>query len=379
MVFFQTSTYEAPVNRNNICIHLAEGNNSHYPIWCQFPVCVIAVRFPKIHPFGLSPFQLNWNCPITAQICDNRKPTSTTSAQQRNTPCKADNPRISQSCRQDSTSTVPSPSSTADVCSTFKRWDDNRAAATDTSHYQQLLSTDDYFKTNLTDDKFLSANVNIACNSNDGQQQQQQQQQLRSVDPRGTTDSLMVNRCHRAPSGVQNFNSLHKSIDAFLAAERQLSPKCSSVTTGDPAPPSPPPPPPTESKNSTHYISFTDGDYIFGPYDARSEEFQRFDLWGGDFHKRQNCCCHHRPCKKRSPSGTSDGSSSSTSTGSTLCLECQQRSSVTSSETLKEAESETSKSAQQQKANQVENYDDTPRIGRLILTVPSHAVRHLVT
>lgn len=341
-------------------------------------VCVIVVRVPKIHPVGLSPFQLNWNCPITAQICDNRNPTQPT------TSSKADNPTISQSCRRDSTSTVPSPSSTADVCPTFQRWDDNRVAAEgDTSHYYQpqLRCTDDYFKTNLTDDKFLNENVNIACNPSDGRQ-------LRSElrrDPRGDPyDQLMVTpaRFHQAASGVQNFDPLHKSIDAFLAAERQApSPNCSRVTTSNLTPSHPPPPPQSESKNSTRpYISFTDGEFIFGPYDARSEEFQRFDLWGGDFHKRQNCCSrhHHRLCKKRSPSGgTSDGSSS---TSSTLCLECHYcqhpaRSSVSSNETLKETtveSSETFKSPQpQQKANQVENYDDTPRIGRLILSAPS--------
>lgn len=220
----------------------------------------------------------------------------------------------------------------------------------------------------------MSENVNIASNLGGGQWGQQQQpsrSQLRpntSDDPRGCN---RVNRFHMAPSiAVQNFDPLHKSIDAFLAAEREASPMGKSIMTtkaASPSSPPPVPPPPQEFENSTRFVSFTDGEFIFGPYDARSEEFQRFDLWDGDFHKRQDRHCHHhRSCKKRSPSGTSDGS---TNSSSTLCLECQcQRSSVTSSETLKEAEkesgTETPKLLQKPKPSQVENYDDTTKNGR---------------
>lgn len=109
-------------------------------------------------------------------------------------------------------------------------------------HRHQLLRrTDDYFKTNLTDDKFLSENVNIASNLG-GDRWDQQQQQLRSKlrrinhatdDPRefiddgdGDDDDRMVNRFHRraAPSiVVQTHVPLHKSIDAFLDVERETS------------------------------------------------------------------------------------------------------------------------------------------------------------
>ncbi|EAT40898.1 AAEL007407-PB [Aedes aegypti] len=310
-----------------------------------------------------------------AQICDNRNPTTPTpipGLQQLQSVhgsswSRVDNPTISQSCRQDSTSsTVPVPSAHAavDVDPGQKRWDDNRAAVADIGHRHQLLRRDDnYFKTNLTDDKFLSETVNIASNLGGdqwGQQQQPSRSQLRpntSDDPCGCN---RVNRFHMAPSiAVQNFDPLHKSIDAFLAAEREASPMGKSIMTTIAVPPfSPPPvpPPPQEFENSARFVSFTDGEFIFGPYDARSEEFQRFDLWDGDFHKRQDRHCHHhRSCKKRSPSGTSDGS---TNSSSTLCLECHcQRSSVTSSETLKEAE--TPKLLQKLKPSQVENYDDT--------------------
>ncbi|XP_062552559.1 uncharacterized protein LOC134217767 isoform X2 [Armigeres subalbatus] len=328
-----------------------------------------------------------------AQICDNRSPTPTRSPGQPSHghatwTSRADNPTISQSCRQDSTSsTIPSPVAVraSDVCPwSERRWDDNHAAAVTGAvhqHRQPPHRTDDYFRTNLTDDKFLNENVNIASNLSGDRRGQQQLRTSTTDDPRvsnvdGVSDGdRMVNRFYQVPpfTGARNFNPLHKSIDAFLDAERQTFAENESVTANVPmsdSTPPPIPPPPEESENSSRFVSFTDGEYIFGPYDARSEEFQRFDLWDGDFHKRQHC--HRcRPCKKRSPSGTPDGSAGSVcSSSSTLCPECHcRRSSATSIETLREVEeppeNDAPKSPQQQqqqrKANQVENYDDTPR------------------
>lgn len=109
-------------------------------------------------------------------------------------------------------------------------------------HRHQLLRrTDDYFKTNLTDDKFLSENVNIASNLGGDRWDQQQQQQLRSKlrrtnhatgNPREfiddgdcDDDDRMVHRFHRAAPSivVQTHVPLHKSIDTFLDAEREAS------------------------------------------------------------------------------------------------------------------------------------------------------------
>lgn len=196
----------------------------------------------------------------------------------------------------------------------------------------------------------MNENVNTACNL---RRDKSKHRQL-------NCGSISPDDRQRRPG--QTSSSLHKSIDdddAFLAHERHQA----------------------GSKNSwpdhnSHQMSFTDGEYIFGPYDQHSEEFQHFNLWSSEFRQLRRNCHHQR---------NTGGSSSSSGTtlvppphgttshgdgdGSCSC------SVISSSDTLREdpaAEEKTPEWRQHgdgdgdRGGKQVENYDDMPGNGRLI-------------
>ncbi|XP_038114568.1 uncharacterized protein LOC6031090 isoform X2 [Culex quinquefasciatus] len=244
-----------------------------------------------------------------------------------------DNPTISRSCRQDST---------ADVCPSFGgRWDDNHTRVTAASATATAPAADDYFKTNLTDDKFLNECVNTACNLS---RDKSKHRQLNCSSP----DS------DHQPG--QASNSLHKSIDAFLAHEQRGQDGSKNSVPG------------ATADQTTQQMSFTDGEYVFGPYDEHSEEFQHFNLWSSEFRQlRRNC--RHQQRTHRQIEGGGGGAGSDSSSGTTLVppqatshdgssCSC---SVISSSDTLREdlSENELAKTPEwRQPSKQVENYDD---------------------
>ncbi|XP_055612511.1 uncharacterized protein LOC129759120, partial [Uranotaenia lowii] len=184
-----------------------------------------------------------------------------------------------------------------------------------------------YFKTNLTADKFLSEFV---ADDDDGVHQAATTTTAFSQ-PEGPPS-----QGRRPSSKVENFNPLHKSIGAFISHERR------STATTTPPPSCSCSPPPTTSrhlhqqttpgtKNSPivtgyHQVSFTDGEYIFGPFDDRSEECRRFEVWcsSADAYGYRHRKCHHfRPNSRTGlPAEAAD---------CRCCSECRSQSSRTES------------------------------------------------
>lgn len=223
-----------------------------------------------------------------------------------------------------------------DVCASFARCEDKGSDAIGAiGIHRDRQSTDDYFQTNLTDDKFLSESVNTTCNLRGGRKEKHQ----------GTS---AVSSRH----GGDTPNLPNESIDAFLAHERQSSNY--RPTRGTPP-------------ANASYISFTDGEYIFAPYDGHSEEFQQFDLWSSKFHQGRHCC--HK--SKKLSSMDSDGDILLLPCDG--CSQCSKRSSLTSTETLKGTADPTSR---HQSTSQPENSDNTPKSGRLPFDFPSHCVHN---
>ncbi|EDS35145.1 conserved hypothetical protein [Culex quinquefasciatus] len=154
----------------------------------------------------------------------------------------------------------------------------------------------------------------------------------------------------------QASNSLHKSIDAFLAHEQRGQAGSKNSVPG------------ATADQTTQQMSFTDGEYVFGPYDEHSEEFQHFNLWSSEFRQlRRNC--RHQQRTHRQIEGGGGGAGSDSSSGTTLVppqatshdgssCSC---SVISSSDTLREdlSENELAKTPEwRQPSKQVENYDD---------------------